>query len=132
MRLRGRGVTVFLPRCREGSPGIMDAAPVSCATELREGKFSIMEPDSRICLAVEDCSPDLVLVPGVVFGRGGHRLGYGGGYYDRFLSRPGMASALKIGVCFSFQLVPRIPADDWDQPVDVIVTEQETLWIAGK
>ncbi len=63
----------------------------------------------------------LVVVPGLAFTPGGHRLGYGGGYYDRFLaSLP--PSAVTVGVCFHEQLVDDLPLDPHDRPVDLVVT----------
>ncbi len=63
----------------------------------------------------------LVVVPGLAFTLGGGRLGYGGGYYDRFLaSLP--ASAVTVGVCFHEQLVDDLPLDPHDVPVRLLVT----------
>lgn len=66
---------------------------------------------------------DAVLVPGLAFDHGGHRLGRGGGHYDRFLAsvRP---DCLRIGMCFAGQVLDAVPLDPWDQPVDVIMTER--------
>jgi len=93
---------------------------------LRPGAFGILEP------AVEEGSPptaplelfDLILVPGVAFDRRGNRLGYGAGYYDRFLER---VPAPKIGLSFSSQIVSHIPAEAHDRCVDIIVTEEEVI-----
>lgn len=81
----------------------------------------IREPasDARI---VESAEIALILVPGMAFTASGHRLGRGGGYYDRFLARlPG--SAVKLGVCFARQLVDDLPFELHDQRVDAVVTE---------
>jgi len=71
-------------------------------------------------------SIDLVLVPGVAFSRGRHRLGRGGGFFDRLLSGRA-AGAFKLGVCFSFQIVEAMPTDAHDVILDAVVTESETL-----
>ncbi len=65
---------------------------------------------------------DLILVPGLAFSTDGHRLGRGGGYYDRLLATllPGTA---KLGVCFSFQLIPEVPMEAHDERVDLVVTD---------
>lgn len=63
---------------------------------------------------------DLMLVPGVGFTRAGQRLGLGGGHYDRTLAGRAIRS---IGIAFSDQIVPRLPASAWDQPVDRVLTE---------
>jgi len=64
----------------------------------------------------------VVLVPGVAFDAGGGRLGRGGGYYDRLLSRPGL-KARRVGVCFDAQVLERVPVDGHDRRVDELVTE---------
>ncbi len=65
-------------------------------------------------------------MPGVAFDRSGHRLGYGGGFYDRFLARL-PARALRIGVAFDQQVLDELPAEEHDQPVDLVVTPSEVL-----
>ncbi len=66
---------------------------------------------------------DVVIVPGLAFDRSGHRVGYGRGFYDRFLGllRP---HALTVGICFSVQLVEDVPHGRGDRPVDLVVTER--------
>jgi len=69
---------------------------------------------------------DLVIVPGVAFDRKGHRLGFGAGYYDRFLPklRPGVK---KIAVAFEVQLVDSVPAEEHDIRMDAILTEEQLI-----
>jgi 5-formyltetrahydrofolate cyclo-ligase len=64
----------------------------------------------------------VVIVPGLAFDRSGHRVGYGRGFYDRFLAtlRP---DALTVGICFSVQLVDEVPHGQGDRPVDLVMTE---------
>lgn len=74
-------------------------------------------------------SPSLIevaVIPGVVFDRSGHRLGYGGGFYDRFLARSAPQS-LRIGLAFSCQVVDRLPVLPHDIPMDLVITEREVL-----
>lgn len=68
---------------------------------------------------------DLIVVPGVAFDRKCNRLGRGKGYYDNFLPK---LKALKVGVCFDFQLFDQIPADDKDIKMDMIVSENDLIW----
>jgi 5-formyltetrahydrofolate cyclo-ligase len=88
--------------------------------DLLPSTFGVPEPIGR----EYPVSPEVigtVVVPMCAFDQSGHRLGYGAGYYDRFLSRhPGI---LKIGVAFSCQEVPCIPIDGNDVGMDLIVTE---------
>ena len=66
--------------------------------------------------------PDVVLIPGVAFTAEGSRLGRGGGFYDRFL-RGLPQSTLRIGVCFSTQIMPVLPIERHDEPVSFLLTE---------
>lgn len=68
---------------------------------------------------------DIIFCPGVVFDRKGHRLGYGEGYYDRFLEAA--EGAVRVGLCFSAQLVDELPAEPHDVRMDYIITENEIL-----
>lgn len=80
-------------------------------------------PDSRPVLR-----PDLLIVPLVGFDRKGNRIGYGGGYYDRTLQLLRSAgSVTAIGLAFAVQELPDIPADPYDQPLDLIVTDRGRL-----
>lgn len=90
---------------------------------LPSGKFGILEPIEIMKIAYKNI--DLVLVPGIAFDRGGHRIGYGYGYYDKFLRK--VPKAAKIGLCFDFQVVDRIPKEEHDVPVDLIVTEERVI-----
>lgn len=87
---------------------------------LMPAKFGILEPIELMKIAYKNI--DLVLVPGIVFDREGHRIGYGFGYYDKFLAK--VPKAVKIGLAFDFQVVDKIPKETHDVPVDLIVTEE--------
>ena len=87
------------------------------------GKFGILEPIEAMKIAYKNI--DLVLVPGIVFDKEGHRIGYGFGFYDKFLAK--VPKAIKIGLCFDFQFVDKIPAEMHDVPVDMIVTEKRVV-----
>ena len=91
--------------------------PVASGKDLRPGQFGILEPMQ----APAPLSPDVILVPGFAFTREGHRLGRGAGFYDRFLgaSPPGI---IKAGICFDFQIVPELPAEAHDVPMDLVIT----------
>jgi 5-formyltetrahydrofolate cyclo-ligase len=71
---------------------------------------------------------DMILVPGLAFDMSGNRLGYGAGYYDRFLA--GTGEALKVGIGFPFQLVNSLPHDQHDVQLDIIVTADKTHVVA--
>ena len=83
-----------------------------------------MEPSGRDVVGPEDL--DAVLVPGVAFDRGGARIGYGGGFYDRFLARTrNGVPAIAIG--FALQVVEAVPEGRIERRVDTIVTEDEVI-----
>lgn len=87
------------------------------------GKFGVMEPIEVMKIAYKNI--DLVLVPAIVFDMNGHRIGYGFGFYDKFLRL--VPKATKIGLAFDFQVVDKIPHEGHDVPVDLIVTEERVI-----
>jgi 5-formyltetrahydrofolate cyclo-ligase len=106
----------------------MDIGIVRAESDLVDGAYSIKEPDRSSCEFPQSVSPDIIIVPGVGFDRHGFRIGFGGGYYDRFLSRPEIASCLIVGVCYDFQIIESVPVENWDKPVHALCTEGETIW----
>ncbi|MBE3589352.1 MAG: 5-formyltetrahydrofolate cyclo-ligase [Firmicutes bacterium] len=96
------------------------------------GTFSIREPDPSVSEEAPPEALDLILVPGLAFDPRGHRLGYGKGYYDRFLSAypPGRRPAT-VALAFSGQVFERVPAHPWDVPVDWLVTEEGAVDCRG-
>lgn len=81
------------------------------------GAFGISEPTGTVPCPPEEI--DLIVVPGVAFTRAGMRLGRGKGFYDKYLSQPGMR-AFKAGVCYPHQVVAELPVDPHDMPVDAL------------
>ncbi|WP_018130958.1 5-formyltetrahydrofolate cyclo-ligase [Effusibacillus pohliae] len=95
-------------------------------TELEPGAYGIREPKAGGRVPVPVDTIDAVLVPGVAFDRRGGRLGYGGGYYDRFLLLL-RSDALKIGLAYELQLVEEVPAEEHDVQLDLLVTENAVV-----
>jgi len=122
------GKKLFLPCCRKNEPGQMDFGVVRAEADLAAGAFGIKEPCRTRCEFPDAVSPDLAIVPGVGYDRSGYRIGFGGGYYDRFLARPQKDGFLSIGVCYDFQLVEGFPVEPWDKAVQVICTDKEMIW----
>lgn len=89
------------------------------------GSFGIAEPSDGDVLPLS--LHDVILAPLVAFDTSGNRLGQGGGFYDRALAGCGPARPVVIGIAHSFQQVDAIPREDWDQPLDAIVTEDEIM-----
>lgn len=90
------------------------------------GHFNILEPISDAIIS--PCANDLVIVPGIVFDRRGYRIGYGGGYYDKFLGNL-QRDIRTIGVCYDAQIVPELPKDNHDLPVQEIYTEKQVYHV---
>lgn len=90
-------------------------------SEMHEGALGILSPRTAIPIAP---SPQAAIVPGLGFSRDGTRLGFGAGYYDRWLCA---RRCLKIGVGFDFQLIDSIPAESHDVPMDIVVTPTATF-----
>ncbi len=83
-----------------------------------------MEPDIEICEKVSDFRNSVCLVPGYSFDMLGYRLGYGKGYYDRFLKK---FTIISIGLCYNNFLSNELPADDYDAAVNFIATEDKLI-----
>jgi 5-formyltetrahydrofolate cyclo-ligase len=113
-----QGKTVAYPRVVGER---LDFVSVAAPSELSPGAFGVLEPTGSMLLPPNVL--DLVLVPGVAFDVGGNRLGYGKGFYDRILGGTGRP-ALSIGLCFEMQVVKRLPVEDHDACLDILITEE--------
>ena len=90
---------------------------------MNPGHMGIPEPDPARTRRWQG-TPELVIVPGAAFDPSGGRIGYGGGYYDRFL---GASGATTVALAFQCQLYEALPQDAHDKRVDMIVTEERTI-----
>lgn len=115
------GKTVAFPRILGDNR--MSLHKINSLEELADRQWSIPEP-------VEDApqiSPDEVdvaVIPGIAFDRHRCRLGWGGGYYDRFLP---LSNCLSVGLAFDLQVVDDLPVEDHDHPLDMIITETKII-----
>ena len=123
------GKLLLLPRVR--SAKVMSMFVVDDLDTLIPGPFGLWEPgpDATVCESDLKVDLDLVLVPGLAFGSSGERLGYGGGYYDRWLeglpTRPH-----RMGLCFAEYLDPRlgkVPMEGHDATMDSVATEHAVV-----
>lgn len=122
-RALAEGKEVYAPRCLDGE-GTMGFFQVTSPQELLQGRFGLWEPDPRRCAPWRRREGALCLVPGIAFDRQGYRLGYGKGYYDRFLAG---FSGTAAGLCFRELALERLPRGPQDRRVDVLVTEAGVL-----
>ncbi len=99
--------------------------PYTAEEALKPGVFGILEPVPHAL--TEKPSPDLIIVPGVAFDRHMNRMGRGKGYYDRLLIEEELRGAIKVGLCFDFQLVDEVPSTAEDIRMDMLVTNKEVI-----
>jgi len=120
----------LIHRCLD--QGIRVAVPLVDAKAVRmivSGYYDIPEPDPMKTTLVDAGDIDAVVIPGSVFDIYGGRLGYGGGYYDRFLVNDA-PQAKRIGFAFEMQVVEKVPVKPHDQPLDILITEKRIVNIS--
>ena len=120
------GKTVAFPHTMNG--GEMVFRSVRSTDELRPGRFGIPEPDAH-APSVLSCGNTVCIVPALVIDRKGYRIGYGGGYYDRFLSS---FEGTSVGLVYESGLLDSVPREAHDIAVDIIVSEKGAYTIDGK
>ncbi len=114
------GKEVALPRIADGDLQVRSWAP---GDPMTEAPFGALEPAGGGL--VPPVEVDIVLTPAVAFDRGGRRIGYGGGFYDRFFPK---TNAVRVGVAMALQVVDEaLPAGHFDLPVQFVVTEDEVI-----
>ncbi|MDN5870512.1 MAG: 5-formyltetrahydrofolate cyclo-ligase [Nitrococcus sp.] len=123
------GRAIYLPALSRGSSRNLRFHRYHPAARLRANRFGIPEPVARPSDQIACRSLDLVLLPLVAFDRQGHRLGMGGGFYDRAFATLRQWSGRwrhpqLLGVAFSFQRVAELPAEPWDVPLAGVATER--------
>lgn len=125
-RLIGEGHTIGLPVTRKGQPLIFRRwTPY---TRMEHGAMGIPWPSK----AAPEVTPSVLLVPLAAFDRRGYRIGYGGGFYDRTLSKlRAQAPVTAVGVAFSEQEVERVPDEPHDEPLDWILTPEAAFPVGG-
>ncbi|TYR82413.1 5-formyltetrahydrofolate cyclo-ligase [Priestia megaterium] len=114
---------VVVPKCNP-STYEMIFRKITSFSQLETVYFGLKEPIERETVAIAKEEIDLIVVPGIAYSRNGHRVGYGGGYYDRFLAS---FTKPKISLAFKEQLVSDVPYNHYDIPVDAIITNLEMI-----
>ena len=113
------GKRVAAPMCVPGTFD-MEFYYITSLDDLAKGTFGVMEPMKEKCQLVTDLSHGFCIVPGLCFDAKGFRLGYGKGYYDRFLSE---YKGMTVGICYTSCVQYGLPHGYFDRPVDILVTE---------
>ena len=113
------GKRVAFPRCVE-EPRNLDFKYVGSVDELKSGSYSIADPTEDM-ESVTDYSKSICIIPGVVFDNAGYRVGYGKGYYDRFLAA---YDGTKFGLAYSECILNEVPRGRFDRHVDILISEK--------
>lgn len=114
---------VALPYCVDNN-GAMEFYIIDSIDDLNEGSFGVKEPDISKCKSLESFDNAIIIVPAIAFDVNGYRLGYGKGYYDRFLAKHQLTS---IGLCYNDLIQKELPTDRYDLPVNYIITEKQAI-----
>lgn len=122
------GIRVSVPLTLAKEHRLLAHAITDVIRDLVPGYCGIPEPLQTLPL-VDPASIEVVVAPGSVFDVHGGRLGYGGGFYDRFLQNAA-PQALRIGLAFDLQVVATVPLKSHDQPLDYLITETRTIHFA--
>ncbi len=115
----------YFPRTLDD--GFLDFHLCHSISELTSGALGINEPAAKAPKLSETHRPDLIFIPALMLDRQGYRLGFGKGYYDRFLTAPSLYPALTACPIPRACLIDTLPRDNWDIPVEAAVTETEIL-----
>ena len=119
--LEKKNFNILLPVIKKNNQ--MDFFKWSANDPLKINKFGIPEPIGRKIFI-----PDILLIPLVSYDRKLNRLGYGGGFYDRYIEKiEKHKKIIKIGLAFSYQKTKKIPINKFDKKLDFIITEKEIL-----
>lgn len=118
-----RGKRVAVPRCIEGTRE-MEFFFITSFEDLEKGSYGILEPIKEKCVRLEDYSSGLCIIPALTFDERGYRLGFGKGYYDRFLSE---FSGETAGLCYESCMRKELPKGRYDKHADVVVTEKRVI-----
>ncbi len=119
------GKRVAVPRCEDGKTE-MNFYYIDSLDSLSSGSFGVDEPDPQKCVMVGKTEGSVCIVPAFMFDKSGYRLGYGKGYYDRYLSG---YKGSTIGICYDDNIVEELYHGKYDRTVGLVVTEKEIITV---
>ncbi len=125
--LMSRQKKVFAPRCDPAREGCMDYYLIRDFSALKPGYCGIAEPCPDSSDLFINNGQALCILPGLAFDRQGYRLGYGLGFFDRYLNSLVGPKPFLTGFAYNFQVVESLPVDDWDMPVDMVINEYDCI-----
>lgn len=117
------GKKIFVPYIIPIEKVMVPAEILDFDEDLAPGYYDILAPKEDTLRIKDKSEIDLIVTPGVIFDEEGYRIGYGAGFYDRFLSQIN-PEVPKIGIAFSLQQTRQLPRDEFDIPVDKLITEK--------
>jgi 5-formyltetrahydrofolate cyclo-ligase len=120
-KAQGLGKRIVVPHINRKTKKMLACQLKNMHEELCRGPYGVHQPKENCKQTVGFKSIDLVVVPGIAFSQDGQRLGRGGGYFDRFLSRLDKKT-FRVGLAFDFQIVKNIPSLSHDEPVDLVIS----------
>lgn len=113
------GKNICIPKVLSKEDG-MKAIKIDSFDELKKGAYGILEP-KNLTKKIEEKDIELILIPGVAFDKNGGRIGYGGGFYDKFLKKV-RKDTFKIALAYDFQILDEVPLEEHDVKIDGIIT----------
>lgn len=117
------GKKVAAPCCLDNN-GRMEFYFIDSFDDLHNGSFNVPEPNADDTRIVDDFDNAVIVVPGLCFDKDKYRVGYGKGYYDRYLQ---IHSLISVGLCYNSFIVDKVPTDIYDKNVDFVITESQIL-----
>ena len=115
-----QGKKIAVPKCISGTRN-MAFYLIESFDDLEVATFSVLEPKTDKCTILENFENSICIVPGLAFDLNGYRLGYGKGYYDRFLSR---YNGTTIGICYCSCTLNKLIKGKFDRNVDILITDK--------
>ncbi|SHH53271.1 5-formyltetrahydrofolate cyclo-ligase [Clostridium collagenovorans DSM 3089] len=124
-KLLNSDFNVILPYSQISTKAIIPYLIKNLKEDLSKSSFGILEPNININSVFPIDKIEVVVIPGIAFDIQGNRMGFGAGFYDRFLIKN--ENMIKIAICYDFQLLNSIPNEPHDVKMDIIITEERVL-----
>lgn len=117
---------IFVPYCKKEGYKMIPTEIKNFKKELKRNRFGYMEPKLEYLRPANIDDMDIIILPGVAFDKKCYRIGYGAGYYDRFLKNV-KDKIPTIGLAYDFQILSSVQVEDFDVPLDYVITEKRII-----